>query len=506
MSGKRKLGLKLTTAALALAAMQAAVAQVPAGGPAVEARTESAENLTLAAHDPLQSRQTYQMVEIRQGNRWLLYLGHLRGFETDPRTGEKTPNGTSVVDVTDPEHPVYLNHIPPTPAPWSDGTDAEKSGGQHVQACSGDVLPGGTRGRTYLLRNQGSIGQEVLDVTDPLKPVLVAQVSRAGRPRDGLYRTHKNFWDCATGEAYLVNSVAGWTGQVLQIFDLADPAHPRHIRDFGLPGTQPSGTTDRADGYSIHEANVLGDRVYLAYGVSSQGVVQILDRQRLLHGDPAVADPLAPSDTSLAYPQISRIDMPDYWGAHTAKPILDVPIADYQRNKTGSRRNFLFVTSEGVDFLCQSPRHISFFLDISDEKHPWPVSNFQVPALPKEPGDPDFCSRGVFGPHSPHASHNPFYEGKLVFLAYFTGGVRAIDMRDPFKPVEVGHFIAERTVNSRVIYPQNPPPGTEPWPVANTVEIDERGHYLFMADRPHNGLYILKLSDELEAIAAGKAD
>jgi hypothetical protein len=33
-------------------------------------------------------------------------------------------------------------------------------------------------------------------------------------------------------------------------------------------------------------------------------------------------------------------------------------------------------------------------------------------------------------------------------------------------------------------------------------ESPKRGRYLFMADRPHNGLFILKLSDELMEIAA----
>ena len=210
------------------------------------------------------------------------------------------------------------------------------------------------------------------------------------------------------------------------------------------------------------------------------------------------------SAENFAYPEISRLDMPDFWGAHSAKPILDVPIADYAQNETGARRDFLFVTSEGIDFLCHTPRHISFFLDITDVEHPWPVSNYQVPALPQHEGDPNFCERGVFGPHGPHASHNPLYEGRLLFLAYFTGGVRAIDMRDPFHPVEAGHFIAEATPNSRVIYPPDAGPEVVAWPVANTVEIDERGGYVFMADRPHNGLFVLRLTGELAEIAAGQ--
>jgi hypothetical protein len=493
---KRAVVLLIGMSTVLLLAAEPAVSALPDG-----ADTESAEGLRLVAHDPLQARQTYQMVEIHQGNRWLLYLGHMRGREVDPlTTGQLEANGTSVIDVTDPTKPIYLNHIPPSPAPWFSGNQDDATGAQHLQICSGDELPHGTRGHFYMLRNHGVIAQEILDVTDPMRPVFVADVVHTQPPRDGHLRTHKNLWDCATGEAYLVDSVEGWTGQSLQIFDLSDPVSPRLIRNFGLPGTQPGGHA--ADpGFSLHEASVHNNRVYLAYGTNHDGVIEILDRTKLIHGDPTLDDPLEATEASLSYPLIARLDMPYYWGGHTAKPIMDVPIPDYARDKQGAKRNFLFVTSEGIDFRCSVVRHVAFFVDITDERHPWPVSNFQVPATPQKSGNPDFCERGVFGPHSPHGSHNSLYEGKLLFLAYFTAGVRVIDMRNPFAPVEIGHFIARATRNSRVIYPPNPPADVKPWPVANTVEIDERGNYIFVADRPHNGLFILELTGRLRELA-----
>ncbi len=30
---------------------------------------------------------------------------------------------------------------------------------------------------------------------------------------------------------------------------------------------------------------------------------------------------------------------------------------------------------------------------------------------------------------------------KIVFLAYFNGGVRAVDIRDPWSPKEIGYYI-----------------------------------------------------------------
>src|SRR6516165_6903796 len=86
------------------------------------ARAAESQNLALVGTNDLQARSTYQPVVQRQGNRWILYAGHhalgtnpvtgapLPSF--NPLTGRSEPNGTSIVDVTDPAHPVYLFHLP----------------------------------------------------------------------------------------------------------------------------------------------------------------------------------------------------------------------------------------------------------------------------------------------------------------------------------------------------------------------------------------------------------
>src|SRR5437016_6211020 len=86
------------------------------------ALTAESLNLELVGTNDLQARSTYQPVVQRQGNKWILYAGH-HALGTNPVTGaplpslnpltkRNEPNGTSIVDVTDPAHPVYLAHIP----------------------------------------------------------------------------------------------------------------------------------------------------------------------------------------------------------------------------------------------------------------------------------------------------------------------------------------------------------------------------------------------------------
>src|SRR4051812_13716685 len=66
------------------------------------ALTAEAHDLALVGYDDLQARSAYQPVIHHQGNRWIAYVGHHGGSARNPLTGDVQPNGTSIVDVTDP--------------------------------------------------------------------------------------------------------------------------------------------------------------------------------------------------------------------------------------------------------------------------------------------------------------------------------------------------------------------------------------------------------------------
>lgn len=68
--------------------------------------------MNLVGYNDLQARSAYQPVIQKQGARWIAYIGHHGGEQPNPLTGKTEPNGTSIVDVTDPRNPRYLVHIP----------------------------------------------------------------------------------------------------------------------------------------------------------------------------------------------------------------------------------------------------------------------------------------------------------------------------------------------------------------------------------------------------------
>ena len=454
--------------------------------PVAAAQPAEQRDMSLVGQDDLQARSAYQPVIQRQGNRWIAYVGHHGGQRLNPLTGQMELNGTSIVDVTDPSHPRYLHHIPGAAG------EAEAGGAAMVRVCEGKTLPKGDPAKAYLLRTLGNLAHEVWDVSTPEQPRLLTTVVK------GLNHTHKNWWECDTGIAYLVSDgrPQGWrTMRMTKIYDLSDPAQPRFIRDFGLPGQQPGATGTAPEG--VHGPIAYRGRVYFAYGTGARGILQIVDREKLLSGNSQVADRFAPTVENLLYPQVGRLDMSPDWGGHTSFPMLGLIVPDWARNAAGRTRDMVLLVSESLRNECREVRQLTFLVDVTDPSKPFSVSTFEVPETPG-----GFCSRGGrFGPHSSNESFTPIYYGRLVFIAYFNGGVRAVDIRDPFNPREAGFYIP--AVSPRTDRRCVTEGGAERCKVAiqtNNVEVDERG-YVYIVDRADTGLHILELTGAARAIA-----
>jgi hypothetical protein len=305
----------------------------------------------------------------------------------------------------------------------------------------------------------------------------------------------------------MVASKAGWhAAQIYEAFDLSDPEKPKHIRDFDLPGSEP-GTTNPAGrvitggtwANMAHGVRIIGGRIYLAYNPFWSGTLQILDLQKFLNGDPSVKEPLKPTAESLIYPQIGRLDFPSYWGVHSAEPIVGMAIPEYTHDKNGATRDILFTLSEGTITRCGLPRAVLFGIDITEPAFPIPVSTYQADA---EAGK--YCDRFTyFGPHNIQPSTNPMFRGKLLFVTYFSAGLRVVDIRDPFKPIEVGHYLPSANTNTHYTEQKGPLRGEdfEKVPMTNDVAVDARG-YIYISDRARTGVHILKLMGKPAEIAA----
>lgn len=448
------------------------------------AQQPESSNMQLVGSNDLQGRSAYQPTIHRQGDRWIAYIGHHGGAALNPLTGQLENNGTSILDVTDPAHPAYLAHIPgeaPTPG------KLEAGGAQMTRACSGSSLPHADKAKLYLLRTFGNSALEIWDVSDPAKPQRLTVVL------GGLRDTHKSWWECDTGVAYLVAGDPKWrTRRMTKIYDLSNPEKPVFIRDFGLPGQQPGAIGGvPSEVHGPISTGPQGNRVYFAYGPGRNGIVQIVDREKLLNGPPE------PTEGNLLYPQIARVDFPADAGAHTAFPLLGVNVGEFAKMKEGARGDFLVATGEELLEECAGSRQMAHILDITQESAPLGVSTWTVPET-----SGNFCGRGGrFGMHSSNESFAPVFYHRVMFFAHFNAGVRAVDVRDPFHPREVGYYIPAVTSKTMQQCLPGATPRCKQVIQTNNVEIDERG-YIYIVDRAGTGLHILRLAGAAATLAS----
>jgi hypothetical protein len=442
------------------------------------------KNMNLVGSNDLQGRSAYQPVIHKQGNRWIAYVGHHGGSSLNALTGKMENNGTSIVDVTNPKQPQYLAHIPGDPRLPGPG---ESGGAQMVRLCDGSELPHGDKTKVYLLRTRGTAAHEMWDVTDPAKPSMLNVIE------NGLVDTHKSWWECDSGIAFLVSGKPGWRAKRMgQVYDLSDPSEPHFVRDFGLPGQQPGSTgTVPSDMHGVMSTGPKGNRIYAAYGTSKNGVIEILDRDKLIHG------PKDPTVANLTYPLIARLDLPPEVGAHTTYPLIGMELTDLAKNASQGKRNFVVVAGETVDTECQAAKQMIRVFDITDESKILGVSTWTVPEA-----SGGFCSRGGrYGTHSTNENMTPIYYRRVIFVAHFNAGVRALDIRDPFSPKEIAYYIPAITdkTDKRCVGEG----ANERCKIAiqtNNVEVDDRG-YIYIVDRANTGMHILELTGDARKVA-----
>jgi hypothetical protein len=446
-----------------------------------------------------------------ENGRYILYMTDSGGSAYNPLTGQVEPNGTSLIDVTNPYHPIFVYHIPSTTGSSS-----------HVAVCNGNTLPHGQKGHWYMLRHDGAINQEVWDVTNPSAPLRIKVIL------SGLNFTHHDWWECDTGIAYLIagSQADGWySGQHVYIYDISDPNNPVFIRQWGLVGQQPTASPTAQSCYNapgpdcyegvtnptgpntpemvhqVYSAGVTINRVYLPYGVSSTGVFQIVDREKLLTGCtiPGASENCAnsPTQADLLYPQISYTTMNPNQGGHTSIPIFGVPIPQAQENfldGTPQKYDLLAITSEDTTNDCLGqPWKNPQLLDITNDLAIWPISSMTVGQFPG-----DFCAKGSrFGSHELNREIYASYYGKIIVAAMFNAGLQVWDIRDPYNPRRVAYFIQAPNKNTQAScgtfqgntnYCRNAI-------FSDLGEVDDRG-YIYNLDRAGSGMTVLKLTGE----------
>jgi hypothetical protein len=103
--------------------------------------------------------------------------------------------------------------------------------------------------------------------------------------------------------------------------------------------------------------------------------------------------------------------------------------------------------------------------------------------------DADFLTHGGrFGPHQFNETQNnklyrPQDNRNLLYVAYFAGGMRVLDISDPYAMKEVGYYVPKTT--STTI------PRLKTCIQTNDVDLDYRG-LAYISDRAGTGLHVVE--------------
>jgi hypothetical protein len=251
-------------------------------------------------------------------------------------------------------------------------------------------------------RRDWTAGLAVYDISNPAAPRRIGFMAVEG---GGIHR----IWYSGGRWAYVSVLLDGFTDYIFMTVDMSDPAHPREAGRYWLPGmNQVAG--ERPDWpatkrYGLHHAIVHGDTAYGAW--RDAGLVMM-----------GVADRSAPR--LIAHRNWSP---PFGGGTHNCLPLPD--------------RHLLVVLDEAVLDHQEDGLKLIWIFDIRSPENPVSIATFPTP------GEADYVRKGGhFGPHNIHENRpGSFISSELIFATYQNAGVRVFDIRDQYRPVEVGALV-----------------------------------------------------------------
>jgi hypothetical protein len=330
------------------------------------------------------------------------YLGNLRQGDCNP------PNGVWAIDLKAPARPRALASF--AKFPGSDGEDVWV-GSVRTKAFRGDLAAVGIQ--RCFRQGQGFAGLALYDVTNPAKPKELGRLASGvdfGVHEMGIVQRPDGRVLALAAVPYSFNLTQGRVGD-LRIIDITDPRRPRQVADWDVRRDGPAAArgqlASRRDVFD-HSAWPFdkGRKLFASFWAAG---VQFLD----------ISDPASPKLIG----QAPYRPEDGYRGAHSGW---------FNEDET------LFVQNDEAMQAVGSGSSASWtfqrVFDTSSLAQPKLLSTFGTEAA--VPGkDKRVATDGVY------SVHNAVLDGDLEYAAWYSDGVRVVDLSDPRRPTEVAWFV-----------------------------------------------------------------
>lgn len=382
------------------------------------------------------SARAFKMSMKRVGEHWYLFVAN----------GGRGKGGFEVFDVSDPRRPERVASVA---VPDSSG-QLTLGGNLLIVAQQIPYAKGAPQESPFMgVASEPRSLATLFDVSDPRNPRKVSTWSAKG------WGTHRNVYPGGR-YAYMSAWVEGFKGQAtLVVLDVSDPANPRPVGQWWQPG-QRDGEPARPRPNGYHGPAIAspdGRRLTAAYTPS------------LVNLD--IGDPTRPS-------LIGKLDfspLPDV-GAQALHTAIPLPGGMVHVNTEPSKPD---CDKESLNFAA--------IVDNKDPATPRLAAFYPRPQPPAGASYDSFCAKGGrLGPHNVNGEiHAPELQapGPLIYMTYFTAGVRVYDVSNPYEPREVAWFLPE----------------VGPWSSGQRgledVIVDKRG-YAYVSDGAQKGVWVLR--------------
>ena len=361
-----------------------------------------ARNMRLIGHSDQGGRPDGVQIMVHRG---FAYVGHMFS------------KGFSVIDVRDPTNSRAVNFIAAPQNTWTIHLQTHDDLLLVINAKDMFAAAEFADERAYYRGQLGSTvgtaapqrtgrdwtaGLVVYDVADGAAPRPIGFMPIEG---GGIHR----IWYVGGRWAYVSALLDGFTDYIFMTVDMMDPTRPREAGRYWLPGMNraagESPSWPASNRYGLHHAIVHGDTAYAAWRDAGMVVIDVGDRH---------------------HPRLitHRNWCPPFGGGtHNCLPLPD--------------RDLLIVLDEAVLDHQEDGLKLVWVFDNRTPANPISISTFPTPT------EADYVRRGGhFGPHNIHENRpGSFVSSELIFATYQNAGVRVFDIRDPFRPQEVGALV-----------------------------------------------------------------